>query len=135
MPIMPKPRYKFGPRFVGTWPRPVVAGERPDPDVGGSVKAVRPSGNGTTELDVAFAIPAYDAAEFNELVEVHALSYAPGHGIPTDPAVAIAGSEPKAMASVAGVSGEEVVVTIVGAPDGDQTVITVLGFQDATPTA
>lgn len=128
-------RYAFGPRFVGSWPRPVVPGELPDPVVGAKIAGVRPSTPGKTEMDVTFSIPAYDPTEFNSLEEVHAICYPPGHGIPTDPAVAVQGSQAKATASASGISGAEVTATIVGAEDGDQTIVTVLGFQDATPPA
>jgi hypothetical protein len=131
-------RYKFGPQIVGVFPRPVVSGELPDVEVNAQVKGVRPGISGTIEMDVAFGIPAHDPAQFSMLVEVHAISFAPGHGIPTDAALAVASNEPKATASIApaqaGQAGETM-VTIVGAPSGQQTVVTVLVFEDPDPPA
>ena len=40
------------------------------------------------DIDVEFGFPVYDVTASNPVVEVHAISFGAGHGIPTDPELA-----------------------------------------------
>lgn len=127
-------RYEFGPTIVGTYPRPVIDGELPDiAATSALVQNVQAADPGLINYDVIFAFPAADPTQVNVPLEAHAVAYAPGHGIPTDPALAVTSSNPKGMTAVAiPASGGIVVVTVADAPSGNQTIVTVLGFADAT---
>ena len=131
-------RYVFGPEINGVYPRPEVPGELPDLSPTASVKEARASANpGEVDIDVAFEIPPHDASAVNPLRELHAVHFAPGHGVPTDPSLAIGSSQPKASQAITTdlTAGGEVLLTITGAPAGAGKIKTVFGYDDAPKPA
>ncbi len=136
-------RYTFGPPLHVMPPAAVVppaAGQLPDVAVTATVPAIRAAAlAGEIDVDVLFTLPAYDPTAFSPLAEVHAVAYADGQTLTADPSVAVASSQPKAMADVSGqVAGYSVTVTIHDAPQPSSaplTVVTVLGFTDTSAPA
>jgi hypothetical protein len=122
-------RRKFGPVILGIYPRPAIAGELTDAEVTAGVKDVRAAASGLIDIDVSFVVAPYDPTETSVLAELHAIAFPPGHGIPTDPDLAVASQLPMASTTSTGTSvGGEVVVTIEGAETGKLKIITVLSY-------
>jgi len=130
-------RYKFGPRLSGHFPRPDVPGELPDVEVQLIAKGHRAGPNpGEIDIDFAFVFPPHDPSQGNVIQEVHVIHFAHGHGIPTDPEIAIASSLPKTASTPPDMSaGGEHVVTLAAVPAGGADVISVLGYPDAPTSA
>jgi hypothetical protein len=131
--------YKFGNRITGVYPRPAVEGEIPNAV---TIASIPPGGvsagdPGEIDIQIQFDVDLSGAPAVNAPVELHAIAFTPGHGIPSNESIAIALDLPKA--SIATVPGQAVhTVTIQGIPTGPTgviplTIVTVHGFAAPTP--
>jgi hypothetical protein len=130
-------RYVLGPRFDGVLSRPAVPGEPIDPVPHVQIDHVEAGDPGQVHVHLAVALDPYDPSTSSALLAVHAVAFAKGDGIPTDPQKVLGASKPQGSIDLTGqTSGTTADLVVHGVPEGAASILTVFVYDDAaTPPA
>jgi hypothetical protein len=125
-------RYVLGKTLTGTFTRPVAAGELTDPDVGVSISDVAAGSPGNVHYTLSVAVADYDPSIHSKLIAVHAVAFAKGDGIPTDPVKVLASQGATGSLDTSAATGPiDSTFVVSEVPEGPVVIQTVYAFDDA----